>query len=106
MGGGGGTYVSHSLMYTTRTHTWLGSTLDSRGDISWVQKAALQLYRRDAHSSTHPGTSLHMTQFYQAFRHISSAWGCLMAKWLLKALDNRPKGPRFQPTTATGILST
>jgi len=31
------------------------------------------------HSSTHPGTSLHMTQFYQAFPSISTAsdkcWG-------------------------------
>jgi len=31
------------------------------------------------HSSTHPDTSLHVTQFYQAFPHISSAgnirWG-------------------------------
>jgi len=31
------------------------------------------------HSSTHPGTSLHMTQFYQAFPHVSIAsdklWG-------------------------------
>ena len=39
----------------------------SLGDASWVQKAALQLYRRSMpllHTSTqHPGTSLHMINF-------------------------------------------
>ena len=52
-------------------------TSDSVGDVSWLQKASVQLYRRNVpllHKSTkHPGTSLHVTQFYQAFPHISTA---------------------------------
>ena len=51
------------------------STSDSLGDVSWIQKATLQLYRM-CHTSTHPSTSLHMTQ---AFPRVSTAsnkhWG-------------------------------
>jgi len=36
------------------------STSDSLGDVSWIQKAALQVM---CHSSTRPGTSYHVTQF-------------------------------------------
>ena len=56
-------------------------TSDSLGDFSWIQKAALQLYRRNVpllHTSR-PGTSYHVTQFYQAFPCVSTAsdkhWG-------------------------------
>jgi len=40
---------------------------DSLGNISWIQKATLQLYRRNVpllHTSRYV---IHMTQFYQAF---------------------------------------
>jgi len=44
------------------------STSDSLGNVSWIQKAALQLYRRNVPLlHTHPGTSLHVTELYQAF---------------------------------------
>ena len=43
------------------------STSDSLGDVSWVQNATLQLYRRNVpllHTSTqHPGMSLHVISF-------------------------------------------
>jgi len=48
------------------------STSDSLGDISWVQKAASQLYsyRTNVHSSTHPLNVQYVIacdQFYHAF---------------------------------------
>jgi len=46
------------------------STSDSLGDVSWIQKAALQLYRRNV-PLLH--TPYHVTQFYQAFPHVSTA---------------------------------
>jgi len=52
------------------------STSDSPGDVSLIQKAALQLYRRNV-PLLH--TSYHVTQFYQAFPRVSTAsdkrWG-------------------------------
>ena len=66
------------------------STSDSLGDVSWIQKAALQLYRRNGmcHSSTCPGTSFHMTQFYQAFPTL-----------VLQATDAGVRRPGYEATT-------
>ena len=44
------------------------STSDSPGDVSWIQKAALQLYRRNV-------PLLHTSRFYQAFPRVSTASG-------------------------------
>ena len=68
-------YQSQSPTVTTER-----LTLDSLADFSWVQKAALHSCTEGmCHSSTCPGTSLHVTQFYQVFHHISIAsnkhWG-------------------------------
>ena len=61
------------IAYTDRRMTE-HSTSDSLGDVSWIQKAALQQYRKGmCHSSTHPGMSFHVTQFYQDFPCVSNA---------------------------------
>ena len=49
------------------------STSDSLGDVSWVQKLLYSCTEGKCHSSTRPGTSLHVTQFYQAFPHVTTA---------------------------------
>jgi len=71
--------VSALPIANTDHRTTERSTSDSLGDVSWIQKAALQLYRRNVPSSTRLGTSYHVTQFYQAFPHVSTAsdkrWG-------------------------------
>jgi len=61
------------------SHTELFAS-DSLGDVSWIQKPLYSCTEGMCHSATHPGTSLHMTQFfYQVFPHISTAgdkcWG-------------------------------
>ena len=49
------------------------STSGSLGNVSWVQKATSQLYRRNVphfHAPPkHPGTSLHMTSFTRLSPH-------------------------------------
>jgi len=75
--------VSVLLIATTDHAATERLTSDSLGDVSWVQKAVLQLYRRNVPllHSVHP-THRYVTasdEFYQAFSHISTAsdkhWG-------------------------------
>jgi len=63
------------------------STSNSLGDVSWVQKAALQMYRRNVpipHMSTQYPDVVACGHFYQAFPCSSTAsdkcWGGYEAK--------------------------
>jgi len=51
------------------------STSDKLGNVSWIQKAIYSCTEGMYHSSTRPGPSLHLTQFYQAFPALATNAG-------------------------------
>ena len=55
------------------------STSDSLGNVSWIQKLLYSCTKGMCHSSTCPGMSLHVTEFYLDFPRVSTAshkhWG-------------------------------
>ena len=66
--------VSALLIANTDCRMTEHSTSDSLGDIHFLGSEPLYNCTEGmCHSSTHPGTSLHVTQFYQAFPHVSTA---------------------------------
>jgi len=71
--------VNALLIVNTDHRTTERSTSDSLGNVSWFRMPLYSCTEGMCHSFTHPGTSLHVTQFYQAFPRVSSAsnkrWG-------------------------------
>jgi len=55
------------------------STSDSLDDVSWIQKAAFTAVQKECATPPHVQVRHHVTQFYQAFPHVSTAsdkrWG-------------------------------